>query len=48
MHLLVTARLHLAPLAPSDTDALHALWTTAGVRRYLWDDEWFRSAEPEL
>src|SRR5215831_7951968 len=39
MQVLTTARLHLVPLASSDTDALHALWTTAGIRRYLWDDE---------
>ena len=24
---------------PSDADALHALWTAPGVRRFLWDDE---------
>ncbi len=28
----------LRPLAPSDADALHVLFTEAGVRRYLFDD----------
>jgi [ribosomal protein S5]-alanine N-acetyltransferase len=36
---LTTARLRLGPLAMSDLDALQALWTGAGVRRYLWDGE---------
>jgi ribosomal-protein-alanine N-acetyltransferase len=31
--------LRRVPLAASDLEALHALWTSAGVRRYLWDDE---------
>lgn len=34
---LRTARLHLRPLGERDADALHALWTQPGVRRYLWD-----------
>lgn len=34
---LHTARLRLAPLGEADIDSLHALWTVAGVRRYLWD-----------
>jgi RimJ/RimL family protein N-acetyltransferase len=37
--LLRTARLQLRPMVPSDQDALHALWTAPGVRRFLWDDE---------
>ena len=36
---LRTGRLELRPLAPEDTASLHSLWTTPGVRRYLWDDE---------
>lgn len=35
---LRTARLQLRPLREPDIEALHALWTRAGVRRYLWDD----------
>ena len=34
-----TERLVLLPLAPSDAEALHALWTDPAVRRYLFDDE---------
>ncbi len=34
-----TARLRLRPSAPDDVSELHLLWTDAGVRRYLWDDE---------
>lgn len=33
-----TARVLLRPWQPSDIDALHQLWTTPEVRRYLWDD----------
>src|ERR1700704_122645 len=36
---LTTARCVMRPLAPRDLDALHALWSAAGVRRFLWDDE---------
>jgi len=35
---LETARLALRPCARADLDALHALWTDAEVRRFLWDD----------
>jgi RimJ/RimL family protein N-acetyltransferase len=35
---LATARLRLRPAGPGDVDALHALWTDAQVRRFLWDD----------
>lgn len=34
-----TGRLELRPLCPADVDGLHALWTTPGVRRFLWDDD---------
>ncbi|MBL8177957.1 MAG: GNAT family N-acetyltransferase [Bryobacterales bacterium] len=34
---IVTPRLRLRPSSMDDVDALHALWTDAGVRRYLWD-----------
>lgn len=36
--ILETGRLSLRPCGMDDVDALHALWTDAGVRRYLWDD----------
>ncbi len=36
---LTTPRLVLRPLTAVDTEPLHALWTSAGVRRFLWDDE---------
>lgn len=35
---LGTPRLILRPWELGDTDALHALWTSPDVRRYLWDD----------
>lgn len=35
---LVTERLLLRPVEPSDTEALHRLFTDPDVRRYLWDD----------
>ena len=35
---LRTPRLRLRPFAEDDVDALHAVWTDAGVRRFLWDD----------
>jgi [ribosomal protein S5]-alanine N-acetyltransferase len=34
-----TARLVLRPYEPTDAEAIHALWTSPGVRRYLLDDE---------
>jgi [ribosomal protein S5]-alanine N-acetyltransferase len=34
-----TQRLKLRPLTMDDLDALHQIWTDAGVRKYLWDDE---------
>jgi RimJ/RimL family protein N-acetyltransferase len=34
-----TARCVLRPLTPGDADRLHAVWSSAGVRRFLWDDE---------
>jgi ribosomal-protein-alanine N-acetyltransferase len=38
-HEIETARLRLRPVAMSDLDAIHELWTDPGVRKYLWDDE---------
>jgi RimJ/RimL family protein N-acetyltransferase len=35
---LQTARLKMRPITTDDIDELHALWTNADVRRYLWDD----------
>jgi ribosomal-protein-alanine N-acetyltransferase len=34
-----TARCELRPVSPDDTTQLHRLWTSPGVRRFLWDDE---------
>jgi ribosomal-protein-alanine N-acetyltransferase len=36
---LCTPRLRLVPLTGADAGPLHALWTTPGVRRFLWDDQ---------
>ena len=36
---LRTKRLTLRPVSATDVLELHELWTSAGVRRYLWDDE---------
>lgn len=38
-HHLATGRALLRPVEAVDLEALHALWTEPGVRRYLWDDE---------
>lgn len=35
---LTTARFSLRPLTKADAGALHEIWTSAGVRRFLWDD----------
>jgi ribosomal-protein-alanine N-acetyltransferase len=34
---IATQRLVLRPVLREDVDALHELWTTPEVRRYLWD-----------
>jgi len=36
---LSTARCDLHPVTSADAAELHALWTSAAVRRFLWDDE---------
>lgn len=36
---LVSPRCVLRPMLPLDAAELHALWTSPGVRRFLWDDE---------
>jgi RimJ/RimL family protein N-acetyltransferase len=36
---LATRRLTLRPADARDLDALHAIWATPEVRRYLWDDQ---------
>jgi ribosomal-protein-alanine N-acetyltransferase len=36
---IVTRRLVMEPVDAADQDALHALWSSPGVRRFLWDDE---------
>lgn len=38
-HDLHTEHLVLRPLAMTDAMPLHRLWTSAGVRRFLWDGE---------
>lgn len=35
---LGSERLLLQPLAPSDLETLHALWSAPLVRKFLWDD----------
>jgi ribosomal-protein-alanine N-acetyltransferase len=37
--LIETARLRMRPITLDDVDAIHQIWTDAGVRKYLWDDE---------
>lgn len=37
--ILTTQRLWLRPLTLTDLHTMHRLWTEAGVRKYLWDDE---------
>lgn len=36
---LETERCELRPVSPDDATELHHLWTSPGVRRYLWDNE---------
>jgi ribosomal-protein-alanine N-acetyltransferase len=36
---LASLRCDLVPATHADAIALHALWTSPGVRRYLWDNE---------
>lgn len=36
---LRSARLGLTPVTDRDGDELHRLWTSPGVRRFLWDGE---------
>lgn len=45
---LVTPRLSLSPLRSADIADLHALWTSPGVRRYLWDNEASATAEGKI
>jgi [ribosomal protein S5]-alanine N-acetyltransferase len=40
-----TDRLRLRPLTLEDLEAIHQIWTDAGVRKYLWDDEVISSEE---
>ena len=37
-HPIDTLRLRLRPLDSDDVGAVHRLWVSRGVRRYLWDD----------
>ena len=34
-----TRRCELRPVSPADTGELHRLWTSPGVRRFVWDNE---------
>jgi hypothetical protein len=36
---LTTARFVLQPIKRDDERLLHELWSSAGVRRFLWDDQ---------
>lgn len=36
---LSTPRCQLRPVTSADADRLHEIWTSPGVRRFLWDDE---------
>jgi ribosomal-protein-alanine N-acetyltransferase len=36
---LTTQRLVLLPITDDDAEQLHELWSSPGVRRFLWDDE---------
>ena len=36
---LTTRRCVLRPVTADDAPALHELWSSRGVRRFLWDDE---------
>jgi RimJ/RimL family protein N-acetyltransferase len=36
---LRTKRCVLQPVEADDAKPLHELWSSAGVRRFLWDDE---------
>ena len=36
---LTTPRCVLHPITPDDAEQLHELWSSPGVRRFLWDDE---------
>jgi ribosomal-protein-alanine N-acetyltransferase len=36
---LKTSRCTLRPIGSADLDRLHEIWTSPGVRRFLWDDE---------
>jgi ribosomal-protein-alanine N-acetyltransferase len=36
---LSTPRCELRPITAVDAQRLHEVWTSPGVRRYLWDDE---------
>jgi [ribosomal protein S5]-alanine N-acetyltransferase len=36
---LTTARFALQPIKRDDERLLHELWSSAGVRRFLWDDQ---------
>lgn len=42
---LATSRLHLRPLGSADVSILHALWTSPGVRRHLWNDHSLREEQ---
>ena len=43
---LWTARLRLRPFEVGDVDAIHALWTDPGVRRFLPVERYFSRRSP--
>jgi hypothetical protein len=36
---LSSARCALRPITRDDFERVHELWTSPGIRRFLWDDE---------
>jgi ribosomal-protein-alanine N-acetyltransferase len=45
---LRTARCTLRPVASGDLARLHEMWTSPGVRRFLWDDEIIPESQARL
>jgi ribosomal-protein-alanine N-acetyltransferase len=42
---LATRRCVMRPIGSEDVEQLHRLWTSPGVRRFLWDDEIIPAAQ---
>jgi ribosomal-protein-alanine N-acetyltransferase len=45
---LKTSRCSLRPISGADLARLHEMWTSPGVRRFLWDDEIIPLSEARL